>query len=50
MTERFILTVAQDYTLIRMVFIIGQAEHIIDAIDLYGGLVWRNALWDTIRP
>jgi hypothetical protein len=34
MTERCALTAAQDHALVRMVFIVGQAEHTINAIDV----------------
>ena len=35
MTERCALTAAQDHALVRMVFILGQAEHTVDAVDLF---------------
>ena len=35
MRERCALTAAQDHALVRMVFILGQAEHTVDAVDLY---------------
>ena len=34
MTERCALTAAQDHALVRMVFILGQAEHTVDAVDV----------------
>ena len=35
MTEGCALTAAQDHALIFMVFILGQAEHTVDAVDLF---------------
>lgn len=35
MTEGCALTAAQDDALVRMVFILGLAEHTVDAVDLF---------------
>ena len=34
MTERCALTAVQDHALVRMVFILGLAEHTVDAVDV----------------
>ena len=41
MTARCALTAAQDHALVRMVFIVGQAEHTINAIDVDVNLLAR---------
>ena len=55
MTERCALTAAQDHALVRMVFILGQAEHTVDAVDVMlstsslGVRLWSVNSWTPAR-